>query len=116
MVDELLHSRRELRHQVREVHPEFSFSLPTGEPMAITKRQLARDNYQETISKSRAGGRDQRRTELRRVFPFLDQLEADGRVPEFQAMVSSLCSKKPTPDSALHSKIQQTCRQTAYYR
>jgi len=64
-VDRLLHSRPELRHIIREVHPEVSFRELSGSPLAHSKK------------KSR--GKAERRYILKGIFPEIEALEAKGR-------------------------------------
>jgi predicted RNase H-like nuclease len=64
-IDELLQTRPELRHVVREVHPEVCFCELVGTPLAHPKHRLA--------------GREERRRALARVFPRLEAIEKAGR-------------------------------------
>ena len=64
-IDELLQTRPELRHVVREVHPEVCFYELVGAPLAHRKDRLA--------------GREERREVLAQVFPRLEAIEKAGR-------------------------------------
>jgi predicted RNase H-like nuclease len=64
-INELLQTRPELRHVVREVHPEVCFCELVGAPLAHRKDRLA--------------GREERRRALARVFPQLEAIEKAGR-------------------------------------
>jgi predicted RNase H-like nuclease len=63
-VDQLLHTRSELRRVVREVHPEVCFCQLVGKPMAH--------------SKGKSAGREERRAALAQTLPQLDVIVNAG--------------------------------------